>query len=74
MQINIATGNAVIHAVQDREQEKVTADTRKEQLKRRIQLLRKNLVKYGDNETTKRGFEQHIAELEEELSQLEAGN
>lgn len=38
MQINIATGDAIIHAVQDGNYEKVTASTKREKLERHMIL------------------------------------
>lgn len=70
MQINIATGDAVIHAVQNGEYEKVTASSRKEQLERHIALLKNHLIKNDCDEQTRNDFEEWIAELEEELKQL----
>lgn len=70
MQINIATGDAVIHAVQNGEYEKVTASSRTEQLERRIALLKRHLAKYDCDEQTRRDFEEWIGELEEEIRLL----
>lgn len=70
MQINIATGDGVIHAVQDRNYEKVTASTRRKILERRIKLCKKHLEVNKVDEQTQRGFEEIIAESEAELSVL----
>lgn len=70
MQINIATGDAVIHAVQDGKHEEVTVSSKKEKLERHIRVLKRHLEKYDVDEQTKHDFEQEIAEIEEELRQL----
>lgn len=70
MQINIATGDAVIHTFQDGTHEKVTASSKKEKLERRIRVLKRHLEKYCVDEQTRRDFEQEIAETEEELRRL----
>lgn len=70
MQINVATGDAVIHAVQNGEYEKVTASSRTEQLERCIELLKWRLDKDDCDEQTRRYFEEWIGELEEEIRQL----
>lgn len=70
MQINIATGDAIINAVQDRNLEKVTTSTKREKLERRIGALKRHLEKYDVDEQTKRDFEEEIAEIEAELNAL----
>lgn len=70
MQINIATGDAVIHAVQDGNYEKVTTSTKKEKLERHIRVLKRHLERYDVDEQTRRDFEDEIAETEEELKKL----
>lgn len=71
MQINIATGDAVIHATQDGNYEKVTVSSRREKLERRLRVLKRHLEKYELDEQTKHDFEQEIKEVEEELRQLD---
>lgn len=70
MQINIAKGDAVIHAVQDGRHEDITVASRREKLERHIGVLKRHLEKYDIDEQTRRDFEQEIAETEDELRQL----
>lgn len=70
MQINIATGNAVVYAVQDKNCEDVSVSARKEVLKRRINILQRHLETYDIDKQTRQDFEEEIAEIEEELKFL----
>lgn len=70
MQINIATGDAVIHAVQDGNCERITVSTKKEKLERHIRVLKRHLEKYDVDEQTRKDFEEEIVETEEELKSL----
>lgn len=70
MQINIATGNAVVHAVQNKNCEDVSVSARKEVLKRRINILQQHLGTYDIDKQTRQDFEEEIAEIEEELKFL----
>ena len=72
MQINIATGDAVIHAVQDGNYEKVTSSTKREKLERHVRVLKRHLDKYEVAEQTRKDFEKEIAETEAELSKLQS--
>lgn len=72
MQINIATGDAVIHVVQDGNYEKVTASTKREKLERHIRVLKRHLEKYEVDEQTRKDFEEEIAETEAELNKLKS--
>lgn len=72
MQINIAIDNAVIHAVQDGNYEKVTASTKREKLERHIRVLNRHLEKYEVDEQTRKDFEEEIAETEAELNKLKS--
>lgn len=70
MQINIATGDAVIHAVQDGRHEDITVSSRREKLEKHIRVLKRHLEKYDVDEQTRRDFEKEIAETEDELKLL----
>lgn len=70
MQINIATGNAVVYTVQDKNCEDVSVSARKEVLKRRINILQRHLETYDIDKQTRQDFEEEIAEIEEELKFL----
>lgn len=70
MQINIATGNVVVYAVQDKNCEDVSVSARKEVLKRRINILQRHLETYDIDKQTRQDFEEEIAEIEEELKFL----
>ena len=72
MQINIATGDAVIHAVQDGNYEKVTVSTKREKLERHIRVLKRHLEKYKVDGQTRKDFEEEIAETEAELNKLKS--
>lgn len=70
MQINIAKGNAIIHAVQDGMHEEVTVSSRRDKLEKHIIVLKNHLEKYDVDEQTRQDFEKEIAETEDELRQL----
>lgn len=71
MQVNIATGNGIVNAVQDGNHEEVTVSSRKEKLERHIRVFKRHLEKYDVDEQTRRDFEEEIAETEEEIKELE---
>lgn len=68
MQINIATGNAVINVAQNTYG--VSQAESKESLERQIRVLKNHLAKYPVDDQTRRNFEEEIAELEKELKKL----
>lgn len=72
MQINIATGEAVVYAFQNRNPEKAVSSSKRERLERYIMYLKEYLQKHDDvDEQTRKSFEEDIVETEEELRQLE---
>lgn len=72
MQINIASGDAVICAVQDNVSEQVKALSQKEKLERHIRVLKRHLTKFQVDEETRRDLEEEIKETEERLRCLVA--
>jgi hypothetical protein len=72
MQINIATGDAAIYAVQDGNYEKVTASTKREKLERHIRVLKRHLGEHKVDEQTRKDFEEEIVETEAELNKLKS--
>ena len=70
MQINIATGNAVINATQNSSCEKTTIFSTAEEFERYIRILKRHLGRSDIDEQIRIEFEKEIAEAEEELEKL----
>lgn len=69
MQINVATGDAIIYASQDNITESVTISSKREKLERHIHVMKRHLENEKDEQTIC-DFLEEIKECEEELEKL----